>query len=104
MIMARFELFVNPNTAARHLLYVDVQSDFVRLSTRWCIPLSLHIPPRPIVQGAQAVIAVDRHEYVMDTPNLLAVPASLLRRRVGRLSASDQLIAESCIEFMLRGY
>ncbi len=56
------------------------------------------------MQGAQAVIAVDRHEYVMDTPNLLAVPASLLRRRVGRLSASDQLIAESCIEFMLRGY
>lgn len=102
--MARFDLFVNPNPAASHRLYVDVQSDFVRLSTRWCIPLSLHVPPRPIVQRAQALIEVDHQEYVMDTPNLLAVPASLLRQRAGRLTSGDQLIAESCIEFMLRGY
>ncbi|NML63389.1 hypothetical protein HHL21_20310 [Massilia sp. RP-1-19] len=102
--MARFDIFVNPNQAARHLLYVDVQSDFVRLSTRWCIPLSRHVPPRAIVQGVQALIEVDQQQYVMDTPNLLAVPASLLRRQAGRLSSSDQLIAESCIEFMLRGY
>ncbi|WP_255461791.1 hypothetical protein [Rugamonas fusca] len=39
----------------------------------------------------------------MDAPNLLAVPASLLRQQVGRLSSSDPLVAESCIEFMLRG-
>jgi hypothetical protein len=102
--MARFDIFVNPNKAASHLLYVDVQSDFVRLSTRWCIPLSRHVPPRPIMQGAQALIKVGHQEYVMDTPNLLAVPASLLRRRAGQLSSSDQLTAESCIEFMLRGY
>lgn len=102
--MARFDIFVNPNQAAIHLLYVDVQSDFVRLSTRWCIPLSRYVPPRPIVQGAQALIEIDRQEYVLDTPNLLAVPASLLRQRAGRLSSSEQLIAESCIEFMLRGY
>lgn len=102
--MARFDIFVNPNPAATHRLYVDVQSDFVRLSTRWCIPLSRYVPPRPIVQGAQAVIEVDQRQYVMDTPNLLAVPASLLRQRAGRLSASDQLIAESCMEFMQRGY
>ncbi len=102
--MAKFDIFVNPNKAARHSLFVDVQSDFVRLSTRWCIPLSLHVPLRPIVQGAQALIEVDQLEYVMDAPNLLAVPASLLRQHAGRLSASDQLVAESCIEFMLRGY
>jgi len=56
------------------------------------------------MQGAQALIEVDHQDYVMDTPNLLAVPASLLRQQAGRLSSSDQLIAESCIEFMLRGY
>jgi len=104
MTMPRFDIFVNLNKAASHLLYVDVQSDVVRLSTRWCIPLSRHIPPRPIMQGAQALIEVDHQDYVMDTPNLLAVPASLLRQQAGRLSSSDQLIAESCIEFMLRGY
>lgn len=102
--MARFDIFVNPNKAARHRLYVDVQSDFVRLSTRWCIPLSLHVPPRAVVQDVQALIELDRQKYVMDTPNLLAVPASLLREHAGRLSTSDQLVAESCIEFMLRGY
>jgi hypothetical protein len=102
--MAKFDIFVNPNKAARHRLYVDVQSDFVRLSTRWCIPLSRHAPPRAIVQGVQALIEVDHEEYVMDTPNLLAVPAILLRQHAGRLSASEQLMTESCIEFMLRGY
>ena len=102
--MSRFDIFVNPNQAATHVLYVDVQSDFVRLSTRWCIPLQRHVPSRPIVQGAQALIEVDQHEYVMDTANLLAVPAVLLRQRAGRLSSSEQLSAESCIEFMLRGY
>lgn len=40
MTMARFDLFVNPNKAARHLLYLDVQRDFVTLSTQLCIPLS----------------------------------------------------------------
>ena len=102
--MSRFDIFVNPNQAATHVLYVDVQSDFVRLSTRWCIPLLRHVPSRPIVQGAQALIEVDRQEYVMDTANLLAVPAILLRQRAGRLSSSEQLRAESCIEFMLRGH
>lgn len=102
--MAKFDIFVNPNKAARHLLYVDVQSDFVRLSTRWCIPLSRYVPPTAIVQNVHALVEIDQQEYVMDTPNLLAVPASLLRQRAGRLSTSDQLVAESCIEFMLRGY
>jgi hypothetical protein len=102
--MARFDIYVNPNTAASHVLYVDVQSDFVRLSTRWCIPLSRHVPPRRVIQGAQVLIGVDEQAYVLDVPNLLAVPTSLLRRRAGRLSAGDQLMAESCMEFMLRGY
>jgi hypothetical protein len=104
MIMAKFDIYVNPNQAASHLLYVDVQSDFVRLSTRWCIPLSRHVPLKPVIQGAQALIAVGRQDYVLDVPNLLAVPAVLLRRQVGRLALADQLTVESCIEFMLRGY
>jgi hypothetical protein len=104
MNMARFDIYVNPNTTARHPLYIDVQSDFVRLSTRWCIPLSRHLPSQPLIQGAQALIEVGIQEYVLDTPNLLAVPASLLRQQAGRLSSSDQLTAESCIEFMIRGY
>ena len=102
--MAKFDIFFNPNPSARHRLYVDVQSDFVRLSTRWCIPLSLYVPRSPIIQYAQALVEVNQQDYVMDTPNLLAVPGNVLRRRAGRLAATDQSMAETCIEFMLRGY
>lgn len=85
-------------------MYVDVQSDFVRLSTRLCIPLFRHVPPLPVIQGAQALIDVGPIAYVMDVPNLLAVPAAMLRQRVGHLPSADQMRAESCIEFMFRGY
>jgi hypothetical protein len=102
--MSRFDIFFNPNKIATHAFYVDVQSDFVRINTRWCIPLSLYVSARPIVLGTQAIIELDRQEYVMDCPNFLAVPARLLCQKAGRLSVGDQLIAESCIEFMLRGY
>jgi hypothetical protein len=104
MTMARFDVFVNPNKKARHALYVDVQSDFVQLPTRWCIPLYQRAPSIPISQGAQAVVRVDHQEFVMDTPNMLPVPTILLRQKSGRLVADDQLVAESCIEFILRGY
>lgn len=102
--MAKFDIYANPNKSAFHAFYLDVQSDFVRLSTRWCIPLFRHVPPRQIIRGAQAFIDLHHLRYILDTPNLVAVPASLLRQHSGRLSATDQLIAESCIEFMLRGY
>jgi len=102
--MARFDIYFNPNKSARHPLFVNVQSNLVRLSTRWCIPLSRHIPTKPIIQGVQAVMDVAHQKYVLDTPNLLPVPAALLRHPLGRMSPNDQLAAESCIDFMLRGY
>lgn len=102
--MARFDIYANPNKAATHALYVDVQSDFVRLATRLCIPLYRHVPPRPLLQGAHTLVEVGPHNYVLDTPNFLAVPAVLLRQAAGRLSPGEQLMTESCIDFMLRGY
>ncbi|MES3023388.1 MAG: CcdB family protein [Pseudomonadota bacterium] len=102
--MARFDIYVNPAKAARHVLYVDVQSDFVDLGTRWCLPLLRHFSGWPMIQGVQARVVVDSIEFLMDTPSVLAVPLVILRKRAGRLSASEQLDAESCIDFMLRGY
>lgn len=63
-----------------------------------------HVESQPIIYGVHALIAIGQDSYVLDTANLLAVPASLLRRYAGRLSPVDRLRAESCIEFMLRGY
>jgi hypothetical protein len=102
--MPKFDIYLNPNPAATHRFYVDVQSDLVRLSTRWCIPLRKLVLRTPLIASAQACIEHDDVKYVLDTPNLLAVPALLLRQKVGRLSSADQLLAEGCIEFMLRGY
>lgn len=102
--MARFDIYINPNKAAIHTLYVDVQSDLVRLSARWCIPLSRYMASRLTIQDAQALVEVAPQKYILDTPNLLAAPAVLLRQSAGRLSSDEQFVAESCIEFMLRGY
>jgi hypothetical protein len=102
--MPRFDIYGNPNKAATHAFYADVQSDFVRLATRLCIPLYRHTPARALLQGAHTLVAIEQADYVLDTPNFLAVPAVLLRQKAGRLSSSEQLMTESCIEFMLRGY
>lgn len=102
--MARFDVYANPNPRATHSHYLDVQSDFVQTSTRWCIPLALHARSQPILAGAQALIEIDRQAYVLDAPNVLAVPAVLLRQKIGTLAPDDRIRTETCIEFMLRGY
>ncbi|MBA3592467.1 MAG: CcdB family protein [Pseudomonadota bacterium] len=102
--MARFDVYRNPNPRASHQLYVDVQSDLVSTATRWCIPLLAAKPGFPVVSRAQGVLSLLGDSYVMDTPNLLAVPAALLRQSVCRLGPPEQAMAEASIEFMLRGY
>ena len=104
MAVPRFDIFANPNKAATHPFYVDVQSNLVRLSTRWCIPLLRRDFSIRTIQGVQAMIEFQDQPYLLDTGNLLAVPALLLKRSTGRLSSDQQFLAESCIEFTLRGY
>ncbi|HMW23662.1 MAG TPA: CcdB family protein [Burkholderiaceae bacterium] len=102
--MARFDLFANTDPRASHGLYLDVQSDLVQTPTRWCVPLRRWRSDRPLLRGAQQLIQVDGDDWVLDTPNILAVPAALLRHPVGRLSPDDHLRVEASLDFMLRGY
>ena len=102
--MPRFDIYRNPNPQASHPLYLDVQSDLVSTATRWCIPLRPRMPGQPIVKRAQGTLDIEGATYVMDTPNLLAVPAALLRSAVLRLRVPDQFVAEASNEFILRGY
>lgn len=102
--MARFDVYRNPNPQASHELYLDVQSDLVSTATRWCIPLLAAQPGHPVVKRAQGILNIQDGSYVMDTPNLLSVPAALLRQPIGRLGSQEQSMAEASIEFMLRGY
>ena len=102
--MPRFDVYRNPNPRASHAFYLDVQSDLVSTATRWCIPLRLETPGEPIVNRAQGIVEIQGATYVCDTPNLLAVPAGLLRQSVRRLGPAEQSRVEASIEFMLRGY
>jgi hypothetical protein len=76
----------------------------IGISTRWCIPLLRRKAAMLSLAGVQAVIEFQDQQYLMDTGNLLAVPSLLLQHPRRRLSSDEQLLAESCIEFMLRGY
>jgi len=102
--MPRFDLYRNPNPRAAHALYLDVQSDLVLTSTRWCLPLRQALADTRVMTGAQMVFAVDGTSWLLDTPNILAVPAALLRNPQGHLSPDDQLRVETALDFMLRGY
>ena len=102
--MPRFDVYKNPNPNGAHAFYLDIQSDLVTTASRWCIPLRTAKPGLPVVDRAQALIEVQGINCVMDTPNLLAVPAALLNSPIERLHATAQSLAESSIEFMLRGY
>ena len=102
--MARFDLYRHPNPRASHGLLLDVQSDLVRTHTRWCVPLLLAAPAMPVMTGAQLLVAVSGADWLLDTPNILAVPAPLLRSPVLRLDGADQAKVESALDFMLRGW
>lgn len=101
--MPRFDVYRNPNPRAKYALYLDVQSDLVNTVTRWCVPLHVAAAGQPVMTRAQSSLRVGDDLYVLDTPNMLAVPAALLRQPVRRLTEGEQAVVEACIEFMLRG-
>ena len=102
--MARFDIYKNPNPKGAHAFYLDIQSDLITTATRWCIPLRAAKPGQPVVNRAQGLINVQGVNCLMDTPNLLAVPYTLLKSPIDRLDAAAQTLAEASVEFMLRGY
>ena len=102
--MPRFDIYKNPNPKGAHAFYLDIQSDLVTTATRWCIPVRIARPGQPVVNRAQGLLKVQGLSYLMDTPNLLAVPNALLKSPVERLDAAAQALAEASVEFMVRGY
>ena len=102
--MARFDIYENPNPKGAHAFYLDIQSDLVTTATRWCIPLRTAKPGQPVVNRAQGLFKVKGVDCLMDTPNLLAVPNTLLKNPIDRLDAAAHVLAEASVEFLLRGY
>lgn len=102
--MPRFDLYRNPNQRATNGLYLDVQSDLISTSTRWCLPLFVAMAGTLLMSRAQWTVTVDEQPWVVDVPTILAVPKAMLREHRGRLRSADPLRVESAVDFMLRGY
>lgn len=93
--MARFDIYVNPGRNQRNVPYlVDVQSNVISgLATRIVVPLrpsesfsSTTLPPELF-----PIIVIDGSDYVLDTPQLGAIPFGELRTRIA--SARDSQFA-----------
>jgi toxin CcdB len=105
--MSRFDIFANPGKNRRTIPYlVDVQSNMISgLATRIVVPLrplpafSSMTPPPDIFP----VIAVNGEDYVMDTPQLGAIPSSELRVHIASAHAF-QFEIQSALDRLFGAY
>lgn len=95
--MAQFDLYKNPNPAARKLVpyFVNLQSDHLEhIATRLCAPVkSAKISSKPIA-GLMPEIEIDGARFFVFMQEIAAIPASLLGQRAASASRYRfQLIA-----------
>jgi hypothetical protein len=102
--MPRFDAYRNPNPRAEHGMFLDIQSDLVRTSTRWCMPLLRDSDNFKALSRVHLRLQIGGEPWWLDGPNILAVPSSLLRTPVASLAPDDRLRVEGAIDFMLHGY
>ncbi|MFN9209629.1 MAG: CcdB family protein [Betaproteobacteria bacterium] len=104
--MPKFDAYANPIAEQRRQVpyWLDVQADFLsRLDTRVVIPLR---KPRDAAGTAQRLnprVTVDGQELYLDTANLAAVPARLLRKRVANLAESRHGVQDA-LDFLFTGF
>lgn len=105
--MARFDVYANLGASAAHIPYVlDVQSDLLSdLNSCLVIPLrrlntfaDMRLPERlsPILQ-------VQGESFMLDTPQLAAIPRKALKSAVYSL-ASEQSRITAALDFVFQGY
>lgn len=105
--MARFDVYRNLGNHAKTTPYLlDVQSDFLEdLDSRMVIPLrslqqfsKINLPAR-----LTPIIAIDRDEFLLETPKMAAVPKHVLRSPVTSLkNAQDEITG--AIDFLFYGF
>jgi toxin CcdB len=91
ILMARFDIYDNPGRNKANIPYlVEVQSNVISgLATRIVIPLRqmAGFAKLTLPSDLFPLIAIDGKDYLLDTPQLGAIPSSELKVRVG--SAQD---------------
>ncbi|MGB9988982.1 CcdB family protein [Pseudoduganella rhizocola] len=105
--MSRFDVFINPGRNSRNIPYlIDVQSNVISgLATRIVVPLRplSAFPSMTLPADLFPIIAIDGDEYVMDTPQLGAVPASELKVNVASARA-HQFLIQGALDRLLGAY
>ena len=100
--MARFDVW---EIAGAPLLVVDVQADLLdALATRLVVPF---VPAakavREEVPRLRPRLVLDGVEYVLNTPEMAAIPCQSLGRHVGSLEQQRDVIVDA-IDFVLQGF
>ena len=105
--MARFQVYRNTgNRSAEAPFLVDVQNDYLgALTTRIVIPLVAantlkHKPPGDLFPK----IEVDGKAYVLFTPELAALPLTMLRTTVGSISEADRRAIQEALDRVFGTY
>jgi toxin CcdB len=105
--MARFQVYRNTGKrSAEAPFLVDVQNDYIgALTTRIVIPLVAantlkHKPPGDLFP----TIEVNGKAYVLFTPELAALPLTVLRTTVGSVSEADQRSIQEALDRVFGSY
>ncbi len=96
--MARFDIYANPYAPERmHTPFVlDVQNDHLGpLATRVVIPLRNPKGFGPLAGSLNPLLQVNGEPLVLDTAALAPVPASLLKRPVGRADTQRDTVGDA---------
>ncbi|WP_426340352.1 CcdB family protein [Pseudoduganella sp. S-14] len=105
--MARFDIYLNPGRNHRNIPYlVDVQSNVISgLATRIVVPLRplADFPAVTLPPDLFPLISIDGEDYVLDTPQLGAIPLGELKTRVA--SARDsQFVIQTALDRVFGAY
>ncbi len=90
MIVARFDVYGNPDPVERKLVpyFLDLQNDFIDgLDTRVAVPLRASHAFKVRLRDLHPQLEVEGNKVIMDTPALAAIPVRELRRPVANLAA-----------------
>ena len=105
--MARFDVYANPGGHAVTTPYLlDVQSDLLDgLDSRMVIPLrSLeHFATVKLPTRLTPVLTIKGEDFLLETPNMGAVPKRILKSPVASL-VNEQTSITSALDFLFQGY
>lgn len=105
--MARFQIYRNlGNRSALAPFLVDVQNDFLDvLGIRIVVPLlAAHVLKHRPTGDLYPVITVNGKEHLLSTPELAALPLTVLKTTVGCVSVGERRLIQEALDRVFGSY